>query len=337
MIVKKMPILQGFPDFETVKNLSRRAGEFSEFFPVFYDIETTGLSGNTSYVYLIGAVIPEESHWSLCQWFARSRQEEPEILTAFGEFLKPSGCTVQYNGDTFDRPFLTARYKAHGLAEPFGTSPSIDLYRQLKCCRELFSLPGMKQPDLEALLGMPPRKYCDGREGIRRYKDYVKNPLPQTLEEVLGHNREDLAGLVNIFRLLSCLALFQGDFRPVRAEFQGEELLAILELPEELPAELSVSLPGFHLRGAKKEIRLLITGKDGKLQRFYENYRDYAYLPGEDMAIPKVLCASMAKNLYVPARKETCYTWFPVSHRFLSDPRQQKEYFKSVLIYYLKK
>ena len=42
MIVKKMPILQGFPDFETVKKLTRNHVFSEHFAPLFYDIETTG-------------------------------------------------------------------------------------------------------------------------------------------------------------------------------------------------------------------------------------------------------------------------------------------------------
>ena len=56
LIVKKMPILQGFPDFETVKNLSGNAAEGVNFSPLFYDIETTGLGRNSSVLYLICAV-----------------------------------------------------------------------------------------------------------------------------------------------------------------------------------------------------------------------------------------------------------------------------------------
>ena len=44
MIVKKIPILQGFPALETVKYLSNTKNELSEYNPIFYDIETTGLS-----------------------------------------------------------------------------------------------------------------------------------------------------------------------------------------------------------------------------------------------------------------------------------------------------
>ena len=39
MIVKKMPILQGFPDFETVKFFTGKFFQKYNFTPVFYDIE----------------------------------------------------------------------------------------------------------------------------------------------------------------------------------------------------------------------------------------------------------------------------------------------------------
>lgn len=53
MIVKKMPILQGFPDFETVKFFTGKFFQKYNFTPVFYDIETTGLSRNSTYLQLM--------------------------------------------------------------------------------------------------------------------------------------------------------------------------------------------------------------------------------------------------------------------------------------------
>ena len=50
MIVKKMPILQGFPEPDTVKFLSSAELKLSEFSPIFYDIETTGLSRYSTFV-----------------------------------------------------------------------------------------------------------------------------------------------------------------------------------------------------------------------------------------------------------------------------------------------
>ena len=68
MIVKKMPILQGFPDFETVKKLTKNHGFSERFVPLFYDIETTGLSRNSTFLYLVGAVTYEENNWQMYQW-----------------------------------------------------------------------------------------------------------------------------------------------------------------------------------------------------------------------------------------------------------------------------
>ena len=90
LIVKKMPILQGFPDFETVKNLSGNAAEDVNFSPLFYDIETTGLGRNSSFLYLIGAVCYESGSWQLYQWLAPDFREEKALLEFFSEFIKIS-------------------------------------------------------------------------------------------------------------------------------------------------------------------------------------------------------------------------------------------------------
>ena len=80
MIVKKMPILQGFPTPDTVKFLSSTELKLSEFTPVFYDIETTGLSRYSTFVYLIGAVKWEQNQWILTQWLGESPEEEALII-----------------------------------------------------------------------------------------------------------------------------------------------------------------------------------------------------------------------------------------------------------------
>ena len=86
MIVKKMPILQGFPDFETVKKLTKSHVFSEHFVPVFYDIETTGLSRNSTFLYLVGAVAYEEKNWQMYQWMIEDETEEPALLNKFSEF-----------------------------------------------------------------------------------------------------------------------------------------------------------------------------------------------------------------------------------------------------------
>ena len=95
MIVKKIPILQGFPALETVKYLSNTKNELSEYNPIFYDIETTGLSRYTAFVYLIGAVRFEENQWMLYQWMGEDENEEALVLQEFASFLTNADCTIQ--------------------------------------------------------------------------------------------------------------------------------------------------------------------------------------------------------------------------------------------------
>ena len=169
MIVKKMPILQGFPAPDTVKFLSSTELKLSEFSPIFYDIETTGLSRYSTFVYLIGAVRHEQNLWILTQWLAESPEEESLIIEEFTRYIQGATCTIQYNGNRFDQPYLEERYKHHDMESPFQKIPSCDLYQLLKPCQSLLKLTRMKQPDLEKIVGINNRKYCDGGQCIRLF------------------------------------------------------------------------------------------------------------------------------------------------------------------------
>lgn len=111
-------------------------------------------------------------------------------------------CTIQYNGNRFDQPFLEERYRKHKMDTPFKEILSLDLYQLLKPCQSLFKLSKMKQPDLENFVGIHNRKYCDGGQCIRLYKTFMKKKDPEAANIVMGHNEEDLLGLGTIFHYL---------------------------------------------------------------------------------------------------------------------------------------
>lgn len=336
MIVKKMPILQGFPDFETVKFLSISALKTPDFRPVFYDIETTGLSRNSTFLYLIGAAVYEENSWQLFQWMASDESEEKELLCAFSEFLKNYTCTIQYNGDRFDQPYLEARYALYGLSSPFEELESMDLYQRLKICQPLLKLPRMKQADLEVLLKVPPRLFSDGKECIRQYLTYTKTQDSHLKDILLGHNLEDVLGLGYLLPLLTLTALYEGNYTPSHAQLRDDHLMAVLLLPAALPFPVSNGNENFYISVSEKEARLLIPTVNGRLKQYYSNYKDYVYLPGEDTALPKALATGLSREQKRPARPETCYTWFSCTEGFLSSPEQQMHYFSHSLPQLLK-
>ena len=138
MIVKKIPILQGFPAPDTVNYLSNVKNKLSENSAIFYDIETTGLSRYTAFVYLIGAVRFEENQWMLYQWMGEDENEEVLVLQEFASFLTNADCTIQYIGNRFDQHFQEERYRKNKMDTPFKEILSLDLYQLLKPCQSLF-------------------------------------------------------------------------------------------------------------------------------------------------------------------------------------------------------
>lgn len=321
-----MPIFQGFPDFETVRRLACPRMKTEDFQPVFYDIETTGLSRNSTFLYLIGAVIFEDGQWQLCQWFGEGPADEKALLESFSAFMRKYTCTIQYNGDRFDQPYVETRCALHGLDTPFKEKPSLDLYLSLKPAKALLKLAQMKQPDMERLLGLGNRIHCDGKECIRIYRTYLKNKAPKACETVMGHNQEDLQGLGSIITLLAFLSFYEGNYTPVKAEFNGTHILMNLSLPHKLPVPFSNGKPGFYITGKDNEAKLSLEAAQGKLKQYYKNYKDYDYLPAEDTAVPKALSAYMDKSLRTPATPETCYTWFDCTGKFLENTSQQLQY-----------
>ena len=331
MIVKKTPILQGFLDFNSVKLLSNSVSFDCGSHPVFYDIETTGLSRYSTFLYLIGALTQENNNWFLHQWMAESPDEEKELLCIFSDFLKHSSSTIQYNGKTFDQPYMEERYKIHNLPSPFVHLPSFDLYQELKSCKKLLKLEKMKQPDLEAFLGLPKREHCDGGKCIRLYNTYVNKHDSELRDTIMGHNEEDMLGLGRIFSMLSYSALSSEGYEPLSAFLEDQKLIIRFRLPVPVPVPVSKKGLDFYFTCEGEEGALSAEIKDGKAKQYYKNYKEYDYIPQEDTAIPKILSQYMDRSLKTPARPETCYTWFLCNETFLEDKDKQKQYLNHTL------
>lgn len=331
MIVKKLAISKGFLEFNSVKILSNSVSFDCGPHPVFYDIETTGLSRHSTFLYLIGALTQENHSWFLYQWMAESHEEEKELLNIFSDFLKSASSTIQYNGTSFDQPYLEERYKIHNLPSPFVSLPSLDLYQKLKSCKDLLKLKKMKQPDLEYFLGLPARKHCSGEECVRLYKSYEKNRDSVLRDIIMGHNEEDMLGLEKIFSMMAYPALMTRGYEPLNAFLENDRLIIKFKLPVPVPVPVSKKGDGFYFTCREKEGALEAEAANNKVKQYYSNYKDYDYIPQEDTAMPKILSRYMDKSLRKNARPETCYTWFLCDESFLDDKDKQKQYLNHTL------
>lgn len=89
---------------------------------------------------------------------------------------------------------------------------------------------------------------------------------------------------------------------------QKKEVFMKLVLPLELPTSISRNACGCYFKAVGKEAVLRVPLIEKELKYFYSNYKDYYYLPIEDVAIHKALATYVDKQYRVKAKPENCYT-----------------------------
>lgn len=335
MIVKKTAILQGFTPLKDLKNHLKNEGKSDNFRPVFYDIETTGLSRFSTFCYLIGAARYNGDFWELYQWLGEGESDEPLILKAFFDFISEYNTTVQYNGNRFDQPYLEYRSSIYKIPCVLSSLTPIDIYQKIRHMDSFFKLAALKQTDVEQFCNIPQRTFCSGKECIHLYRQYLKTKDSVILEHLFEHNQEDLQGLIQLLPVLSFQSLYRGDFLLQDSAFDQEEFSGTLLLPYRVPSLLSNGTNLFYITCQDNKVRFLIRTKDNKLRFYYSDYKNYVYLPAEDTAIPKALSKFMDRKLFIPAQKETCYTWISCDDKFRTDFSRQETYLKRQLPLFL--
>ena len=112
----------------------------------FFDIETTGLNRKKNIIYLIGILYfnEEDNFWELIQFFANSLESEALLLEEASRFLSSFDTIVNYNGNSFDIPFLNYRLDLHNLDLKIDVERSLDIYSLLRKDRDFLNLENLK-------------------------------------------------------------------------------------------------------------------------------------------------------------------------------------------------
>ena len=314
-----------------------------EWFPdpdgtVFFDIETTGLSWRNSHMYLLGAVFSEGGQWILKQWFCQRPSEEATVLKEFQDLLRGRRLLVHFNGKGFDLPYLMHKYTFYRMEAPFEALNQLDLYEKLLPCKKLLGLSHMRQRDLEIFIGLCRQDPFTGGELISCYQEYLKTAGDPLLETLMLHNREDMEGMLALLPLLAIPALTEGTlpFR-IRGNAAGEHAHIQLTLPFSLPVSLDRTLSDIRLVIKDRQATLTVPFFSGTLKFFYENYKDYYYLPLEDEAIHKSVGVYVDREHRRPAKAADCYR--RVTGKFLPQFTPQftpafREEYRSTLLYF---
>ena len=287
---------------------------------LFLDIETTGISRANSTVYLIGCINKQPEGWQITQWFDDTGLDEKMILSSFLVFCGKYKYIINYNGNRFDLPFLRARMEFHGLlsdAASFLSMESVDLYAYIAPYRHLLGLPDYRQQTVEACLQTGRTEDADGKELIDTYKKYLLLPSLEMLDILTLHNQANVEGLLKLLPLSAFSHLEKMNVTVTRAQAnmytdhegkEAEELFIRFHMDFSLPARIYAGADHCYLKIEGDSGILKVPLYSEEMKYFYANYRDYYYLPAEDMAIHKYIATYVDPNRRIQAKPETCYT-----------------------------
>lgn len=284
---------------------------------IFFDIETTGFSPAHTQVYLIGCAVRKETVIHTIQFFSEHPQDEKNILTAFFDLLSGYSTLITFNGLGFDIPYLQGRCKHYQLLDMFVNHQYLDIFKSISKYRHILKLSNMKQKTIEQFLGLQRKDFYSGGELINVYSQYVAEPSEELQELLKLHNYEDVTGMIDLLPILSYVQLFEGNFNLISYEKntfeeyegrQGLELLLTLKTAFPLPRRFSFGWQDIYLTGVQDQVKLKVKIYQGELKYFYSNYKDYYYLPKEDMAIHKSVAFYVDKDYRTKAKAATCYS-----------------------------
>ncbi len=290
---------------------------------LFIDIETTGLYVRSSNLYMIGCAYLDEDTdkaacWRTIQWLATNYEDEVNVLNAFVTFAKPYRYLIHFNGNQFDIPYLQNKLQQYNIPFDFDDFEGIDIYRRLSPYKTFLKLPNCKQKTIENFVTSTVREdQYTGGELIDIYHEYVLNHDEEKEHFLLLHNEEDVRGMLEIVAALAIPDLFhlpvkvtkvQANYYKDINQKQYAEIIMNLKLPTALPTEISYGADSCYFTGCGEEGKLRVPIYEGELKYFYSNYKDYYYLPKEDLAIHKSVAAFVDKDYRRQATARTCYT-----------------------------
>ncbi len=288
---------------------------------LFFDIETTGFSGDYNRIYLIGCVCFRDGNWRLIQWFADRPDAEEDLLISFFTFLKGFTTLIHFNGDGFDIPFLLKRCRAYGLPYDFSSVKSIDIYKKIRPYRSLLELDSMKQKSIERFLGINRQDRFSGGQLIAVYEDYLATREDRLYDMLMLHNREDLEGMPLILPILyypdfleSGFSLEEQKITEQEDLFGGREFCLTLTLRGSCRLPIDIAWEGmlcgrpYHAQTSGSCLSVTAELLSGSLKHFYSDYQNYYYLIYEDTAIHKSVGEFVERAARKKATAQTCYT-----------------------------
>lgn len=118
-------------------------------------------------------------------------------------------------------------------------------------------------------------------------------------------------------------------YKDINNEIQNELILFFKSLNKSTEDKISIFSNPFFLYAFNDSIKIRIPLLYDELKKYFSNYKDYYYLPIEDICILKSVAGSVDNSFKENAKKETCYIkyrGFFIPNIFPDSPGFKKSY-----------
>lgn len=185
--------------------LSAKGFQPSDLF--FFDIETTGLSGTGSVIFLLGTARIHENQVTVKQYFLPSPGNETAL---YAKFLQETDYStlVTYNGKSFDWPQVKSRHTF--VRDKVPALPAFGHFDLYHASRRLFkhTMESVKLVNVEKEhLGLERVDDVPGHLAPIIYFDFVERGDPEGVLQVMKHNERDILSLITLYTHISRLVL----------------------------------------------------------------------------------------------------------------------------------
>lgn len=282
---------------------------------LYFDIETTGFSAKNSYCYLIGVLYKDNEDTFIKQWFLDDINTEKEMLSDFMTFLEGYTQIISFNGDGFDIPFINQRLAKYKIMKDLSFLTSIDIYKSASKLKKVLNLANLKQKTLEQFLGIYREDKFSGGDLISVYHAYLESKDQRLLKTLLLHNFEDVNAMPTLMNIFNYVNIFEGLFDITNtyinvrnANNDKKEFIIEGNLHNNIMSRFSFGYGDYYFTAYENIFKMKINIYTGGLKFFYKEYKDYYYLPNEDMAIHKSVAFYVDKDFKTKAKAANCYS-----------------------------
>jgi len=206
-------------------------------------------------------------------------------------------------------PFIKKRMALYNITcHPY---ISIDLLKLFRPYKKPLGLDNLKLKTIEAYFGYKRVDRFSGGDLIEVYKNYVDQPDPSLESDLLLHNYEDLAGLMDVLYhlpLVKLLNQLRVQEIPITLTYSTIENGAYHgKCLIDLPGRYHLKNPYFHINIADGELSIKIPVAITTMYYFFPNHKDYLYLVNEDYAVHRSVGQFVSKDHRIPCTKKNAY------------------------------